>query len=57
MAELYEGLPVVRVKDWKSVTPDFLQKELKRVERDPAVDLAKLYLPYWIARFTEGLPD
>ena len=44
MAELYEGLPVLRIRDWRSVTPDFLRKELSRVERDPDVDLKKLYL-------------
>ena len=57
MAELYEGLPVVRVKDWHAVTPAFLEAELARIRTDPAVDAKKLYIPYWVARYTDHVPD
>jgi hypothetical protein len=54
MAELYAGLPVVRVKDWHDVTPAFLAEELRRVrDAGRAVDMKKLYMPYWVARFTD----
>ena len=54
MAELYRGLPVIRVKDWRAVTPDFLARERRRLFANP-VDVRKLYLPYWIHEFTAGL--
>ena len=57
MAELYEGLPVVRVRDWRAVTPAFLEGEKRRIASDPSVDLKKLYLPYWIARYTEHVEE
>ena len=60
MAALYDGLPVVRVRDWRGVTPAFLEGELARLRAADArgdLDLRKLYLPYWIARFTETLVD
>ena len=54
MAELYGGLPVVRVKDWRDVTPAFLEDELRSVlGAGRSVDMKKLYLPYWVARFTD----
>jgi len=54
MAELYGGLPVVRVKDWRDVTPAFLEDELWSVlGAGRSVDMKKLYLPYWVARFTD----
>ena len=55
MAELYEDMPVLRVRDWRAVTPAFLARELRRIVADPAIDLRKLYVPYWVARFTEHL--
>ena len=45
MAELYEGLPVVRVREWTAVTPAFLRSELERL-RGSALDMKKLYLPH-----------
>ncbi len=54
MAELYAGLPVVRVKDWREVSPAFLKEELRRVlGAGRSVDMKKLYMPYWVARFTD----
>jgi hypothetical protein len=46
---LYHDLPVVIIKDWKEVTPEFLDakyKELSSPER--TYNFAKLYMPYWI---------
>ena len=60
VAELYEGLPVVRVKDWSQISTYFLRNELQRIQaaaRRREIDLKKLYLPYWIARFTEHLHE
>ena len=56
MADLYRHLPVVRVRDWRGVTPAFLGRELARIEADAQIDVKKLYLPYWVARFTEDTP-
>jgi hypothetical protein len=55
MAELYDGLPVVRVADWRRVTPAFLDSEFARIAAS-APDLRKLYLPFWIAEFTAHIP-
>lgn len=58
MAELYDGLPVIRVKDWADVTPAFLRAERRRIFAAAArgeVSVSKLFLPYWVARFTEGV--
>ena len=55
MAELYDGLPVVRVRDWTRVTPAYLEREWERLEREHAagrIDMRKLYVPYWVAQLT-----
>ena len=60
MAELYSGLPVVRVRDWKKVTPAYLDAVRTRVFDAVAqggVSMSKLYVPYWLHAFTEGLDD
>jgi len=59
-AELYEGLPVVRVRNWKKVTPAYLDAVRERVFDAVAqgdINMAKLYLPYWLHEFTAGLED
>ena len=58
MADLYAELPVVRVRDWRGVTPSFLADALADVKRRAArreIDMRRLYLPYWVARFTEHM--
>ncbi|KAJ1451261.1 hypothetical protein M885DRAFT_620961 [Pelagophyceae sp. CCMP2097] len=58
MTRLYEGLPVVRVRDWRNVTGPFLRaklEEIRAANERGEIDLGKVYLPYWIARFTEHL--
>jgi hypothetical protein len=59
MAKLYEGLPVVRVSDWRTVTPAFLESEWRRIQQRHHrgdLDLKKLYLPHWLFRLTEHRP-
>lgn len=58
MADLYDELPVVRVRDWRDVTPAFLRAARADVLRRATareIDMRKLYVPYWIARFTEAM--
>ena len=44
----------IGVKDWRDVTPAFLKDELRSVlGAGRSVDMKKLYLPYWVARFTD----
>ena len=60
MAELYQGLPVVRVRDWKKVTPAYLDAVRTRVFDAVAqggVSMSKLYVPYWLHEFTKSLDD
>ena len=48
MAELYQGLPVVRVRDWKKVTPAYLDAVRTRVFDAVAqggASMSKLYVP------------
>lgn len=52
--ELYSGLPVVQVKDWNDVTPDFLGREWSRIMSAQRAGLiseshAKAFLPYWLS--------
>ena len=52
---LFEGLPVVRVKEWASVTPAFLEEEWARIQAAAAadrVDWRKAYFPYWFGQMT-----
>ena len=53
--QLFDGLPVVRVSDWSTVTPEFLEREWKRLQagsRAGTVQWTKAFLPYWFARLT-----
>jgi len=59
--ELYRNLPVVQVKDWSQVTPDFLMHEWSRItashRKDPLqMNLAKAFLPYWIDEIYGEIP-
>ena len=53
MAALYDGLPVLRVKDWRDVTRPLLDAYWAHLDahRDD-LDVAKLYMPYWIRKLT-----
>ena len=56
--DLFDGLPVVRVRDWSAVTPEFLDAEWERLQvesRAGRVDWRKVYLPHWFARYTEHM--
>lgn len=54
-AELWEGLPVVQVRDWATVTPAFLEAEWRRLaaSRDE-LRMEKVWWPWWLHRFTKG---
>ena len=53
MADLYAGLPVLRVRDWRNVTPDLLRSHLAHVhDTRHTINVNKLYLPYWIRQVT-----
>jgi hypothetical protein len=56
--DLYDGsLPVVRVRDWRNLTPGGLAEEWREIEaRAPEFDLARVYWPYWLARLTRWMP-
>lgn len=43
---LYDGLPVLIVKDWNEVTEEFLRKKYDEIKRRP-VAWEKMYFPYW----------
>ena len=52
--ELLAGLPVVRVTDWSTLTPERLQKEWTRIRRAThagSLSWTKLYLPFWLHTF------
>lgn len=52
---LLEGLPVVRVDDWSTVTPAFLEREWARLQREAAegkLSWTKVFFPYWLDQFT-----
>eukprot|EP00633_Aureoumbra_lagunensis_P012360 CAMPEP_0197362790 /NCGR_PEP_ID=MMETSP0893-20130614/64229_1 /TAXON_ID=44058 ORGANISM="Aureoumbra lagunensis, Strain CCMP1510" /NCGR_SAMPLE_ID=MMETSP0893 /ASSEMBLY_ACC=CAM_ASM_000539 /LENGTH=355 /DNA_ID=CAMNT_0042884669 /DNA_START=167 /DNA_END=1234 /DNA_ORIENTATION=+ len=56
MAELLNGLPVIRVQDWQSITPTFLKNEYLRLSEAAAqhkLGLSKVYVPYWLDKFTQ----
>lgn len=56
MADLYDGLPVVRVRDWREVTPAFLEATRRDFEAR-SFDVQKLYAPHWLRRLTSaGFP-
>lgn len=52
---LYEGLPIVRVRDWSSVTQAFLDAEWERLQaeaRAGRINWQKVYFPFWFGRYT-----
>ena len=44
---LWEGLPVVQVKDWSRITPQYHEGLWERMQTRE-YDLAKAYFPYWL---------
>jgi hypothetical protein len=56
---LYEGLPVVIIKDWEAVTEDFLNKKYEEM-KNKFFCLDKLYSDFWfnwIESYRKGLSD
>lgn len=47
---LYDGLPVVRVRNWSTITPAHLEALWRTMRASDAYAWEKLYLPYWLAR-------
>ena len=45
--QLWDGLPVLQVKDWSLITPEYLRAEWKRMH-GRSYSLQKAYAPYWI---------
>lgn len=47
MDSLYEGLPVIIISDWKSITKEFLEETYQTMLKKE-YNLTKLYADYWI---------
>lgn len=58
---LFEGLPIVRVTDWSTVTPTFLDAEWERIQQQAArgeLAWTKVHFPHWFAQLTGHMsPD
>jgi hypothetical protein len=52
MDEMYEGLPVLFIDDWKEVTEKFLNKKYKEIT-SKTYSQEKLYMEYWIDVITK----
>jgi hypothetical protein len=53
MDRLFEALPVVIVKQWSDITPEFLKEQLELVEKRRAAgeyDMRRITLDYWMER-------
>ena len=51
---MYEGLPVVIIKDWSVVTPAFLEEKLKELNQTPMCT-EKLWTDYWFKQMDSFL--
>ena len=52
---LFDGLPVVRVRDWSALTPGLLEREWQFIEEGLArgsISWTKAFLPYWFYQHT-----
>jgi hypothetical protein len=52
--EDFYDLPICLVDEWTDVTPEFLEKEYKRVLNNP-INLEKLYMSYWINKINDSM--
>jgi hypothetical protein len=53
MLSLYDGLPVVQVKDWATITPAYLESERARIQKGVLAgefSMDRAFLPYWLRR-------
>jgi len=50
LEELWDGLPVVRVRNWSHVTADYLQAEWRALQAMSNLSWSKVYWPYWMDR-------
>jgi len=44
---LYEGLPILIIKDWKEITEDFLNQKYLELTNNPLLTQEKLTMEYW----------
>ena len=54
-ALLFEGLPVVFVSDWRTVTHRFLEERWRVIQLGASrgeYDVRKVYFPYWLNQLT-----
>ena len=47
-ADMWDGLPVVQVKNWSTISRPFLEATWKRMQ-DERYSVSKAYLPYWLS--------
>lgn len=50
---LFEGLPVVIIKDWKVITPEFLEQKYQEFATKE-FNFERLFAPYWLALIQEA---
>lgn len=55
LAPMWEGLPVIQVRNWLEITPSYLRGMWAKMHTQE-FDLAKAYFPYWLHRLTAGRP-
>ena len=53
MDDMYEGLPVLLISDWKTVTPEFLEEQYEKIT-SKTYSQEKLAMEYWIARINRA---
>ncbi len=51
--QLFVGLPVLIIDDWREVTEEFLNEKYDEIT-NKEYDLKKLYLPYWVEKINEA---
>ena len=52
--EIFRHLPVVQVKNWSEITPDFLNKEWVRLTNSK-IDMKLAYWPWWFMMLTKHM--
>ena len=58
--QLFDGLPVVRVRDWSALTPALLEREWQFIQEGVqrgSISWTKLFLPYWFHEHTAHMHE
>ena len=50
---MWDTLPVVRVRDWSTITPSFMESEWERLHSEPGIEWTKVYWPYWLSKLVD----